>query len=657
MNDEIWIAQENEENSVIFRKTPLICLLALCVLILAFPANGSGHEDEAGQATLLGAIFPRLSASGEAIAFSYQGAIWRMPRGGGLMTQLTADEGFDVEPAWSADEKRIAFVRGQNSFDGRLQLIDAVSGEGIDVPGQAVAKDKLFFNPQGDRILGCFQREGGRFAISWLDLKSGELGDEIRADQWGQRYALNHDGTSIALATTLDAPGEQGGNNGPECDLWIIPASGGEAKKVTRFPGRVYELCWSADNKSLTVVTNVGGAHNDLWQVPLNDPEKGAEKLTFGQADEDQASVSLDGRWMLFTDNRRGPTALVLRDLKTGNDRLLSVTEMKYRQATGKLALSVSDKDQGHPITARVSVKQIGGKYYAPHGSLYRMLRGDVHFYTTGQSTFDVPSGQYLVKVARGPEYPVVRHEVEVSEGKTAIVKIELARWTNQRSLGWYSGESHIHANYGYGQWYNSPRTMLQQGAGEDLNVCNLMVANSEADGVFDREYFRGAPDPLSTIDTLLYWNEEFRSTIWGHLTLLNLKQLVEPIFTGFDHTTHPHDHPTNADIADLTHDQDGLVNYTHPAHNVKDAYLSAYSAKALPLDVALGKVDSIDVMGSNHVATMPLWYGLLNCGFHIPASAGTDCFLNRVRSSLPGQDRVYVYVEGSLLTNAGSKR
>ena len=100
---------------------------------------------------------------------------------------------------------------------------------------------------------------------------------------------------------------------------------------------------------------------------------------------------------------------------------------------------------------------------------------------------------------------------------------------------------------------------MLAQSAGEDLIVSNFMVANSDTDGVFDREYFRGSPDPLSNDETILYWNQEFRSTIWGHLTLLNLKQLVEPIFTGFTHTTNPHDFPTNADIADHTHDQGGL--------------------------------------------------------------------------------------------------
>jgi hypothetical protein len=131
-------------------------------------------------------------------------------------------------------------------------------------------------------------------------------------------------------------------------------------------------------------------------------------------------------------------------------------------------------------------------------------------------------------------------------------------------------------------------------------------------------------------------------------MTLLRLDHLVEPIFTGFAHTTQPWDAPTNGDVADLTHDQYGLVNYTHPAVNLKDPYLGPYTAKELPVDAALGKVDTIDVMGSNFAATVPLWYSLLNCGFRLPPSAGTDCFLNRIPSRLPGGARVYVKVEGA---------
>jgi hypothetical protein len=233
-----------------------------------------------------------------------------------------------------------------------------------------------------------------------------------------------------------------------------------------------------------------------------------------------------------------------------------------------------------------------------------------------------------------------------IRSGETTSLTLRPERWTDQRSFGWISGESHIHANYGYGHWYNSPETMRLQCAGEDLTVCNFMVANSDGDGVFDREFFLGRPDPLSDKYTILYWNEEFRSTIWGHMTLLELQRLVVPIYTGFKNTTHPHDVPTNADTADHTHEQGGHVNYTHPASNLQDPYDSAYSAKEMPVDVALGKIDSIDVMGSNHQANMVVWYKLLNCGLKVPASAGTDCFLNRINSRLPGSDRVYVHCE-----------
>jgi hypothetical protein len=164
---------------------------------------------------------------------------------------------------------------------------------------------------------------------------------------------------------------------------------------------------------------------------------------------------------------------------------------------------------------------------------------------------------------------------------------------------------------------------------------------------VYDRPFFRGGPDPLSTADHILYWNQEFRSTFWGHMTLVNLEQLVEPIFTGFRETTNPYDTPTNAEIADRAHWQKGVVNYTHVAQ-AEDWAMTPYAAKSIPIDVALGKIDTLDI-NNTWAASVPLWYRLLNCGFRIPATAGTDVFLNRIGSNLPGGDRVYVHVSGSL--------
>jgi hypothetical protein len=73
---------------------------------------------------------------------------------------------------------------------------------------------------------------------------------------------------------------------------------------------------------------------------------------------------------------------------------------------------------------------------------------------------------------------------------------------------GWYSGENHIHANYGYGAWY-TPSSVLDLCEAEDLNVANIMVANSDGDGVYDREFFLGQPDRTSR-RAHSYWNEGF---------------------------------------------------------------------------------------------------------------------------------------------------
>lgn len=611
------------------------------------------HEGHVEGTQGLGAIYPRLSKSGDEIACSYQGAIWRLPAVGGVMTRLTAGKGFDIQPAWCPDGSSIAYIETRAFLAGQLRVVDAADGAPLALPREIVVQGKLDFDARGDTILGNFQNAAQNFALAWYDLRTGELGEPIRAGLSREPWALSNDGQWIAFATSLDVSGEQGGNNGPHVDVWRVAASGGEPQLITRFPARIYDLCWASDDQSLVIVSDLGNAHNNLWQLPLSDAEKGAKLLTFGAADEDGPSVSRDDRWLLFTDNRHGSTALVRRDLQTGRDVWLEVSRLDYRQPVGSLEVQVVDKDSGQPVTARVWVQHTDGKFHAPVGSLYRLLNNDMHFYAEGREELAVPVGQYSLAVARGPEYRIARRDVEIRPGETTAINIEVERWTDQRQRGWYSGENHIHANYGYGHWYNSPRTMLAQCAGEDLLVCNFMVANSDGDGVFDREYFRGRPDPLSTDRTVLYWNEEFRSTIWGHMTLLNLKQLVEPIFTGFRNTTNPHDHPTNSDVADHTHDQGGHVNYTHPAQSAVDPYLGAYTAKELPVDVALGKVDSIDVMGSNHVANMPLWYRLLNCGFHIPASAGTDCFLNRIASRLPGSDRAYVKIDGEFTYDA----
>ncbi len=639
-----------------------IVLLVVAVALTAGAAlvtqrkSTAVHQETSPQPIPLdfGAVTPRLSPDGESLAFSYQGALWRIPRDGGQATRLTSVPGFDVEPAWSPDGQRIAFLRTANWGGGELQLIDASNGEPVPLPRRiqvtgTVVFYKLEFHPDGQRVLGVFAADGQNYGLAWFNINSGELTTLVTLPRWS-RYALSRDGHHVFYTKTPNTAGQQGGNDGWHSTVWRVSSSGGDPENLGVFPSRIHDLCLSPDDRSLIVSADRGGPFYDLWSVPFSDGQLDlihAEQLTFGQGDEHRPSVSSNG-WLAFTDNRHGATRLQTRRLGSVRDHDIAVTRLDYGVETGTLKLTTQDGQTGEPVTARVSIEKEGGKFHAPPGALYRVLKDYSHFYCRDSAEFELPAGKYQLRAFHGPEFRSTYKTFTVTGGRKATVNVDLNRWANPSERGWHSGENHIHANYGYGEWYNSPETMLMQSAGEDLAVSNFMVANSDGDGIFDRRYFLGDVDPRSTDKTLLYWNQEFRSTIWGHMTLVNLSQLVEPIMTGFKHTTNPWDTPTNSDVAKKAHQQNALVNYTHVAQRADDPYLNPYTGKAIPIDVALGNIDSLDINNS-YGGTVPLWYRLLNCGFRLTGSAGTDCFLNRVRSRVPGGDRVYVKLDGPL--------
>jgi len=98
--------------------------------------------------------------------------------------------------------------------------------------------------------------------------------------------------------------------------------------------------------------------------------------------------------------------------------------------------------------------------------------------------------------------------------------------------------------------------------------------------------------------------------------------------------------------VAEEAHGQGGLFGYVHPFDTDPDPDDSTTAlTNGLPVDVALGRLDYFEVVGfSDHLATARVWYRLLNCGFRLPAGAGTDAMTNYASLRGPlGTDRVYV--------------
>jgi len=212
-----------------------------------------------------------------------------------------------------------------------------------------------------------------------------------------------------------------------------------------------------------------------------------------------------------------------------------------------------------------------------------------------------------------------------------------------------------VHMNYG-GAYRNDPARLRFQAESEDLHVVENLIVNKEQ-RIPDVAWFRGRPDPVSTGRTIVTHDEEYHTSYWGHTAHLGLaRHLLLPNYAGYVGTAAASLFPDNAFIAGLTRAQGGLSGYVHPFDPPPpDPGAAEPLTYALPVDVALGTVDYLEVLGfSDHLTTAAIWYRLLNAGFRIPAGAGTDAMANFASLRGPvGMNRVFVR-SGPILSYRG---
>jgi TolB protein len=596
------------------------------------------------------------------IVYSMSGSLWRQRVDSTEAEELTAGPGYDYQPDWSSDGRWIVYAKYDKDAIA-LWALELPSKRSHPLTSGGAVDVEPRFSPDGSRIAFVSTSFHGRFHIFAGRFDAGVLRDVQRLTGESRsslpRYYYSEYDHEISPAWSPDGSellfvsnrGHIYGTGG----FWRIQAQPGTEPREIHYE----ETAWksrpdfSPDGKRLVYASYQGQAWHQLWVMPAQggDPFP----LSYGDFDGVNPRWSPDGHKIAFISNRGGNTSLWIEQVPGGSQQQLTVRTRRYLRARGRIQVRVLDEG-GRETAARLFVTGEDGRAYAPDDawmhaddSFDRRERPfEAHyFHTSGRAQLEVPAGRLTVEVMKGFEYQFERRKVEIKVNENPPMAIQLHQLDlpEDQDTAWISGDVHVHMNYG-GAYRNTPARLVSQMAAENLPVVHDLVVNKEQ-RIPDIAYFRATPDPASTADHLLVHGQEFHTSYWGHLGLLHLtRNFLIPDYAAYANTAAASLFPTNAAVADMVHEQKGVVGYVHPFDTYPDPAKETLSNE-LPVDVALGKVDYIEVLGfSDHKSTARVWYRLLNCGFRLPAAAGTDAMANFASLRGPvGLNRVYVKV------------
>jgi TolB protein len=602
------------------------------------------------------------SPDGTELVYAMQGSLWRQKIGSREAVQLTDGPGYDNEPDWSPDGKQILYTSYRNEAL-ELWLLDLATGATRALVANGAANLDARWSPDGSRIAFVSTAFQGRFHVFVLAVAGGKAsGEPVRVteerDSGLPRYYYSKfdqylsptwspDGKELILVSNR---GEFWGSG----DLWRMEARLGAPMRLVRKEETNWKARpdWARDGRRVVYSSYLGKQRNQLW---LTTSEGGDPfELTYCECDHTRPRWSPDGRRIAFVSNEDGNVSLKVVAIPGGAVETVAPTQRRHLRPTGTLRLTVGDAS-GAPMPARLSVTGEDGRGWAPDdawrhaddGFDRRVRRFEMtYFHSAGVATLTLPAGRYTVLATRGLEYAPETIVVEnLQPGTTAGLEFRLERLRDLPAAGWWSGDLHIHMNYG-GAYRNDPTRLRAQAEAEDLHVAENLIVNKEQ-RIPDVAMFRSGLDPVSTARTLVKHDEEYHTSWWGHTGHLGLmKYLILPNYAGYANTPAASLFPDNATIFDLAHAQEGVTGYVHPFDPpVPDPGGPDPLTNALPIDVALGKVDYLEVVGfSDHRVTAEVWYRLLNCGFRLPAGAGTDAMANYASLRGPvGMNRVFV--------------
>jgi dipeptidyl aminopeptidase/acylaminoacyl peptidase len=246
-----------------------------------------------------------LSPDGTEVAFSWNRSgtfeIYSVPIEGERIFQLTDAKERSVWPRWSPDARWLAFLRdagGNERFD--IWLVDRDGENERNLTGEPESTHRdIAWSPDGTKLAYTANAGGKAFAVYVVDVTTGAkraLTDGARDDiqpRWSP------DGGQILFASRRD-------DVRTNQDLFVVPASGGEMRKIeTRggVDGESLDGRWSPDGSRISFTTDTRGRQEVAIARYRGGELDHIERMTDTIHDEYQAVWRPDGRALDYLHN------------------------------------------------------------------------------------------------------------------------------------------------------------------------------------------------------------------------------------------------------------------------------------------------------------------------------------------------------------------
>jgi Tol biopolymer transport system component/DNA-binding winged helix-turn-helix (wHTH) protein len=242
-----------------------------------------------------------FSPDGNQIAYSWQYKdqngvdIYVKEIGADKPLQLTHDFEYNFFPAWSPDGRYIAFSHGKWGGVPEIYLVPALGGPPrklIELPHAKDCKIIPNWSPDGKFLIfsdqSTFASTCAVYQLSLEDLKTRQLTAAPPGSNGDGSAAYSPDGKTIAFVrNTKDVE-----------DIYLMPTSGGEPRRLTFDNRLLLGLTWTPDSKEIIFSSNRGGATFGLWRLSVNGGTP--ERVPVGSDRAFAPSLSLKGHRLAY---------------------------------------------------------------------------------------------------------------------------------------------------------------------------------------------------------------------------------------------------------------------------------------------------------------------------------------------------------------------